>query len=109
MSRYTTLRSQHVRPRPFFDFLMTGSVAQERSVAHCVSIVLRLRIKSLGWSTHHIHHPLRHAVRGKAPNDALESFKMPSKSAALSAGQNWAVVVPEALYSTWKTALFAAM
>jgi hypothetical protein len=52
---------------------------------------------------------LRQAVRGNAPNDPLDNFKIPSKFAALSAGQNAATVVPELAYATWNTALFAAI
>lgn len=55
-------------------------------------------------------HSNRHAARGSAASVSLDSFRMPSKLAWLSAGQNAASVMPSGrVYSTLNTALFSAM
>ena len=44
-------------------------------------------------------------MRGKAANDSLDNFKMPSKLAALSAGHTCAAVVPEARFDLFQGAV----
>lgn len=63
------------------------------------------------WRTWNVAaHSNRQAARGSAESVSLDSFRMPSKPAWLSAGQNAASVMPSGrVYSTLNTALFNAM